>query len=748
MKHFILVFVSCLFIFQTAFASAENQKINPEKAVTIYWDTSLSMNDKNLEKELGFLDAYFKSVQNANVRLVSFSNNIEINKVYTVVESDWSTLKEALLDTRYEGIALYDLLESKQDSEVNFLFTDGNGIFDKLSLDESKPTYAISSQSNSNNIVLSVASRKSKGAHINLNRLTVERGLDVLGIKVSIAVKYKNTKQPKKVASVKGIVTGGVYSFSGVLEGVTIRVKGTKNGVITDSKGNFSINAKKGDALIVEFLGKKSVKIVIENPDPLSIFLYDDENVLEEVTIGGAVKKKEELVNTGLGKVDKKKVGYAVRTISSDKVNSGASGNISDALAGKMGATQNGNQSIDRTIFRGGQTITGNKFPLIVLDGVPQRRSESNGSYGNKMNFIDPNNVASVTILKGMAASNRYGSEGANGVILITSKTALGGGDSKAKKKLNTALIKNNDYKEEVALINDSNNLKHYAAFKACKNVEEVYALYVEKREENYKSASFFIEVSSYINQWNAQGLALKVLLNGVETNARNVSVLKYVAYKAEEEGNYEYAIKIYQKIQLLKPKDAQSYRDLALVYQKSGAYQKSLDMYNAIFNGTYTIVDFSGLQKSLNSEMKQLVLKHRKELNLFGTPSRFLDLKNGSVQARIVFEWNTNNAEFELQFVNPKKKFFKWNHTRSENPSRMEKEESEGFYSEEFLLDGIGTGEWIINIESMHKNTTDPLVVRYTLYKNYGGANETSETKLLVLNNIKKKTMVSKINF
>jgi len=272
--------------------------------------------------------------------------------------------------------------------------------------------------------------------------------------------------------------------------------------------------------------------------------------------------------------------------------------------------------------------------------------------------------------------------------------------------------------------------------------------LYVAKREENSKNASFFIEVSNYVAQWKAKDLALKILLNGIETNARNVSVLKYVAYKAEAEGNYKYAIKIYKKIQVLKPREAQSYRDLALVYQKSGAYQKALDMYNAIFNGKHTVVNFAGLQKSLNSEMKQLVLRHRKELNLFGTPPRFLNLKEGSVQARIVFEWNTNNAEFELQFVNPQKKFFKWNHTRSENASRMEREESQGFYSEEFLLDGIGTGEWIINIESMHKKSANPLVVRYTLYKNYGGSNETSETKLLVLNNIKKKTMVSKINF
>jgi len=469
--------------------------------------------------------------------------------------------------------------------------------------------------------------------------------------------------------------------------------------------------------------------------------------MLKEVAIK-TVKKKEELVTTGHGKVAKKKVGYAVKTLDSDRINSGASTTLSEAAGGKLGATQNGIQSLDRTIFRGGNTILGNKFPLIVIDGMPIRRSQSNGSYGKTTDFIDPNNVANMTILKGMAATNRYGSEGVNGVILITTKTSLGG-VGKSKKKNNSALAKNNDYEEEVSLMSNSANLKHYAIFKTCKNLEEVYVLYLTKREDNANDAQFFIEVSDYVAQWGDEQLALRIFLNSIETNATNVSILKYIAYKASEKGRHAYALKIYQKILQLKPKESQSYRDVALAYQKVGKFQKALDVYNGIFNATYSNVSsFSGVYKSINSEMKQLILKNRNQLDLVGTPSRFLNLKNSSIQARIVFEWNSNDAEFELQFVNPQKKFFKWNHTKSENASRMFKEKEQGFYMEEFLLDGIGTGEWIINIENKTKNMRKPLVVHYTVYENYGGSNEKIESKILILNTLKKKAMISKIDF
>jgi len=272
MKNVIVVLISCFFSFQTSFAAIENTTTT-EKTLTIYWDASLSMNDKDLDKELVFLEAYFKSIKNVKVRLISFSNSIDVNKEYTIVAADWALLKQQLLETKYEGVALFSLLKPIFDSEVNLLFTDGNGIFDTLSLKDHKSTYVISTQPNSNNIRLGSESRKTTGDHVNLNQLSIEKGLAALGVKISYKINYKNKARTHKASKPEGIVTGNVYGFEGALEGVAIRVKNSKKGVASNASGGFSIKAKKGDVLLVSFLGKRTATISVDSVDDLSVFL-------------------------------------------------------------------------------------------------------------------------------------------------------------------------------------------------------------------------------------------------------------------------------------------------------------------------------------------------------------------------------------------------------------------------------------------------------------------------------------------
>jgi uncharacterized protein YfaP (DUF2135 family) len=135
----------------------------------------------------------------------------------------------------------------------------------------------------------------------------------------------------------------------------------------------------------------------------------------------------------------------------------------------------------------------------------------------------------------------------------------------------------------------------------------------------------------------------------------------------------------------------------------------------------------------------------HKKELDTKKIQPIYLNSVN--YDARIVFDWNDSNAEFELQFVNPQKSFFTWSHTKAKNGVRMDEEKRKGFNSEEFLLIDAPKGEWLINIENKtKKNKKNPVVIKYTVYHNYGKANETKESKTIILNNISKKYMIGKI--
>ncbi len=126
--------------------------------------------------------------------------------------------------------------------------------------------------------------------------------------------------------------------------------------------------------------------------------------------------------------------------------------------------------------------------------------------------------------------------------------------------------------------------------------------------------------------------------------------------------------------------------------------------------------------------------------------PDKYLNTKNLNYDARIVFDCDKRNIDFELQFVNPEKKFFTWSHTKSQNISRIDDEERYGFNSEEFLLIDAAKGSWQINIESKVKKSKKPIVIKYTVYRNFGKTNETVETRVLILNNIKEKQMLGKI--
>ncbi|MBN4070591.1 carboxypeptidase-like regulatory domain-containing protein [Olleya sp. AH-315-F22] len=761
-KHLYILLISYLVLHLSVQAQSVSQESHLKK-VTIYWDSSLSMIDKDVEKEMEFLNNYFYNVPDTNVDLIAFSNSIDLQRSYNIVDSDWSSLKEALLNINYDGVTFFDVLLEQQQSDINLLFTDGIEVIDQLKINTAVPTYAISSTTKTNTRNLIAESLRSSGNYINLNKVSIKQSLSLLNIEEVKTVDAKANKTPiNKLASTKAVtnigeITGTVYSSEGILVGATIAIKGTSIGVITDINGVFSIKANKGDVLVISYLGKTPKEITIEDSNTLDIQLIGDETELDEVVVTGRVEQEPEMVETGFGKVNKEKLGYAVKTISGEEVMSANAYNLSDAVRSKMGATAVGSgNDISLTIFRNeaaGAFINptlgiwfSNRYALIVIDGASIPRASTMVGNTNKLtDFIDPDNVASISVLKGLAATNRYGTAGSGGVILITTKMSLGG--KKSKTPYNSALLRNNTYTEDLKAVNSSiKDIGYIKAYEKHQTLNEVYNHYLKQRLNYLNDALYFTNVSDYIDQWGNKELSSKIRSNVLEINSKDTDALRFVAYKAAQQQDVFFAKRIYERIAQLKPNEAQSYRDLALIYQETAYYQKALDIYNKIQNDSYPNVNFSGLKKVINNEMKRLILLHKKELTLSKIPSKYLNIKGVNNDVRIVFEWNDRKAEFDLQFVNPQKKFFTWSHTTLENATRLQRESTQGFNTEEFLLIDAEKGEWLINVEPKLQDKKTPVVLKYTVYKNYGKTNETKTSKVLILNNIIGKQMIGKI--
>ena len=726
---------------------------NKPTDITIYWDTSLSMKDRDLNKEFELLNSYFDILQNLDVKLITFNNTIVIHKNHTIVNADWASLKSDLQESSYDGVAIYDILLQGYNSDVNLLFTDGIEVIDNLVVSTKTKTFIVNSSTIVNHKVLQKQSIISQANYLDLNIVTLEESLLLLKNEKYLTGHKKPDLKEKstivKLVDVFTLLTGNVSGADGPLEGAAITVN-NELGTITDTYGNYQIRVKKDDTITVSYLGYTSKKILVnQSNNELNVFLAEDTSELKEVIVKGKVPLEDEFEDTGYGKVNKKKVGYAVQSIDDEEI----SELITDAGKAAQGqfSVSHNSEDLSRTVMRGITSIMLNSYPLIIIDGAPIRRTSSaDKTFGSNFdgsfelrNFIDPNNIAKITILKGLAATNRYGSEGANGVFLITTKTASFVGKSKEKKI--TPANRNNFYKENLTLINATINAEYIDELKINKSLNTVYEAYLKQRTNYITDTQYFLNVSDYISQWGAKEIASSILSNILEINTNNVDLLRLVAYKAEQNYDFLLAKKIYERIVFLKPNEAQSHRDLALIYQETGNYERSLDIYNDILNGRINNVDFSGLNKNIQSELRRLISKHKKELTFSKIPIKYLN--NVSQDARIVFDWNNKNALFELQFVNPQKLFFTWSHTKSKNAVRLNDERIQGFNSEEFLLIDAPKGDWLINIENKtKKGVKDPILIKYTVYYNYGKDNERKELKTILLNSIKGKQMIGKI--
>ena len=222
-------------------------------------------------------------------------------------------------------------------------------------------------------------------------------------------------------------VSGTVTDDNGVpLPGATVLVEGTSNGVSTDFDGNYSINASSGDTLVFSFVGYSNQSVVVGSSATVNVSLQPD-NALSEVVV------------TALGvKRNVKAVGYSITQVGGEELSDNKTTNAINALQGKVaGVVVNGSamgaKGSSRVIIRGASSLNGNNQPLYVIDGITINNDNLGAAgmwggtdYGDGVSSINPDDIESVSVLKGGAAAALYGSRASNGVILINTKTGAG----------------------------------------------------------------------------------------------------------------------------------------------------------------------------------------------------------------------------------------------------------------------------------------------------------------------------------
>ncbi|HET7117432.1 MAG TPA: SusC/RagA family TonB-linked outer membrane protein [Hanamia sp.] len=225
------------------------------------------------------------------------------------------------------------------------------------------------------------------------------------------------------------IIHGIVRDEHGPLSGATVREKGTNNFTITKEDGSFTLKVSKANAVLtISFIGYEPTDIALEGRAAVNVVLKTSSQELSNVVV------------TALGiSREKKSLGYSIGEVAGKDINRVAQENVLNSLAGKVSGVTisqtGGAGSSVSMVIRGANSLSSDNQPLFVVDGVPIANTLNNVSdvgtdnrvdFGNAISSINPDDVASVTILKGPSAAALYGSRAGNGVVLITTKSGLG----------------------------------------------------------------------------------------------------------------------------------------------------------------------------------------------------------------------------------------------------------------------------------------------------------------------------------
>lgn len=226
----------------------------------------------------------------------------------------------------------------------------------------------------------------------------------------------------------KFTVKGRIVDETGVaVIGASVIEQGTKNGAISDVNGNYTIQLPSSNVnLEVSCLGMESQLLAVAGRSRLDIVMKSDSEVLEGTVV------------TALGiKRDEKALGYAISAVSNEDLTAGHEANIMSAMMGKVAGvdittTAAGPTGSTRILIRGNSQLSGSNLPLFVVDGIPVDNEVIGGEvgkwggydYGDVMSSLNPDDIESISVLKGPSASALYGSSASNGVIMITTKSA------------------------------------------------------------------------------------------------------------------------------------------------------------------------------------------------------------------------------------------------------------------------------------------------------------------------------------
>ncbi|WP_179336009.1 VIT domain-containing protein [Winogradskyella costae] len=514
------------------------------------------------------------------------------------------------------------------------------------------------------------------------------------------------------IDSTKAIVNG-VIKASGdglPLPGASVIVKGTTRGTQTDFDGKFVINASPNETLVMSYVGMTSVEKRLSSDASLNISLTEDASTLDEVVV------------MAYGTTRKVSVTSSITRITSESVENKTSQSLMGQVSGVNIARSDGSPGTNSTIkIRGLGTVNGSQEPLYIVDGL---------LYTGHISDINTPDILTISVLKDAGATAIYGSRGANGVIIITTKK----GEKTNRKEIEEL---NKKIAEQSTLQNWDKNASYIQYLSEQNSSEEAYIAYLKIRENYRNTPSFFLDVADFFETKNRIDLALRVATNLIEIELDNHELIRALAYKLEQYEKYDLAIYVYKNVLELRPEHPQSYRDLALAYEANGDINTAIDLFLKIINGDLLEKDeeemYYGIEQVAYIELCHLVntdnsIRSKKLREIY---------KSIKTDIRVVVDWNHGETDLDLYVKNPGNQVIYYGHPASEFGGILSEDLTEGYGPESYWIKEAPTGDYNVSVDYYSdrvQKITGPASLKVTIYRNYGKPNETKVIKVLRL--------------
>jgi tetratricopeptide (TPR) repeat protein len=681
----------------------------------LLWDVSGSGKLRNVTKELEILDTYFKKLGKAQIKLVTFSNEIHLEKDFEINSGNWQALKSSLEAQQFDGATQLGAIDLNKYNVEEVLFcSDGLSTFGEAEIKLSKaPIFSISSSQSADYSMLKYISQTSGGSFINLLKDTKEQAIKTLSTQA-----YHFINASSKIGEVTQLYPSiptdvkKTFAMSGKMKGLESEVIlnfGFGNEIVYTT----SVKIKKETTTKVNFVKRIWAEKKINELD-----LRYEKNKGDITELG----KANSIVtrNTSLIVLDR----------------------LEDYIANEIVPPTVEWQKQYYSAIKQKQmnTIVEEKEHLTDVITIFNERSkwwDKNYKYkkysgtGEHNKFGLTYSFSNITAVSDSVtfASNNYSTSASlneSGTNVVNSNLNQSNRESEIGYTIERTKDEPIITKQEAEI-----NLKNWDPKTPYMNklkkapLQNMYATYLEIRETYKDQPAFFLDAGTYFIKKGDKKNGLRILSNLAEVVSEDHKTLRVLAHKLQQLGYVDLAITTFREVLNLREEEPQSYRDLGLALAEKKRYQEAVDMLCKVVNKSWDN-RFPEIEVLTAVEINNLITLSGNKVDLHSLDKRLI--KEMPVDIRIVINWDSDNCDMDLWVTDPEKEVCMYDHNLTLNGGRISKDFTGGYGPEEFVVKKALNGKYLIQVNyfgTREQTLFGPTTVQAELYTNYGKPNQ-----------------------